>query len=189
MMENSNESQQKAKGDLDRQNSEEIVQNILGQVVGKIPNHQLDGNAEEEEDSEVIEETANKVVDDSNEDVTSKSDPEIPAQDIPTPSEDIPTSSKKAKMSKESSADSKDSKDSNSVEMDNIYHVKWIGWNSSKIPIITQNSNGPCPMLAIANILLLRGKMTLQDGCEIVSSEQLLETLGKFYRNTRLFHI
>ena len=79
-------------------------------------------------------------------------------------------------MSKESSAESNES---TSVEMDNIYHVKWIQWNSSKIPIVTQNSNGPCPMLAIANVLLLRGKMTLQDGCEIVSSEQLLETLGK----------
>ena len=34
-------------------------------------------------------------------------------------------------------------------------------------------------MLAITNILLLRGKMALPDGCEIVSSEQLLENLGK----------
>ena len=64
--------------------------------------------------------------------------------------------------------------------MDNVYHVKWIGWNSKKTPIITQNSNGPCPMLAITNVLLLRGKISLPEGCEVVSSEQLLENLGMF---------
>ena len=65
-----------------------------------------------------------------------------------------------------------------SSELDNIYQVKWISWRSNRVPIITQNSNGPCPMLAIANILLLRGKMELQDGCEMVSSELLIERLG-----------
>ena len=64
--------------------------------------------------------------------------------------------------------------------MDNVYHVKWIGWNSKKTPIITQNSNGPCPMLAITNVLLLRGKISLPEGCEVVSSEQLLENLGTY---------
>ena len=73
-----------------------------------------------------------------------------------------------------------ESKSNASSELDNIYQVKWIGWRSNRVPIITQNSNGPCPMLAIANILLLRGKMELQDGCEMVSSEQLIERLGMY---------
>merc|ERR1711971_463383 len=47
-----------------------------------------------------------------------------------------------------------------------------------KTPIITQNYNGPCPMLAITNVLLLRGKISLPEGCEVVSSEQLLENLA-----------
>ena len=88
------------------------------------------------------------------------------------------TVAKVAVLSKESSAESSQ-ESAASVDMDNVYHVKWIGWNKKKVPIVTQNANGPCPMLAIANVLLLRGKMTLDDGVEIVSSEQLLEYLGK----------
>lgn len=88
------------------------------------------------------------------------------------------TVAKVAVLSKESSAESSQ-ESAASVDMDNVYHVKWIGWNKKKVPIITQNANGPCPMLAIANVLLLRGKMTLDEGVEIVSSEQLLEYLGK----------
>ena len=88
------------------------------------------------------------------------------------------TVAKGAVLSKESSAESSQ-ESAASVDMDNVYHVKWIGWNKKKVPIVTQNANGPCPMLAIANVLLLRGKMTLDEGVEIVSSEQLLEYLGK----------
>ncbi len=143
-----------------RDSSEEIVEEILGEVVGDIPNHQLDGMAEE---TGVEEEPVNS-----------------DAQELPvaTDTEPQPSTSSPSKppMSKAPSAES--SNESTSTEMDNIYHVKWVGWNSKKIPIITQNANGPCPMLAIANVLLLRGKMSLVDGCEVVSSEQLLETLG-----------
>ena len=70
-------------------------------------------------------------------------------------------------------------------ERNSIYHVKWVGWrrNSSdplrRIGIITQNENGPCPLLSIVNVLLLRGKLTLPEGCEVISAEQLLEFLGK----------
>ena len=60
-----------------------------------------------------------------------------------------------------------------------IYHVKWISFQQTRCPIITQNVNGPCPLLSMANVLLLRGKMSLPDGCEVVSSEQLLERVGK----------
>ncbi len=44
---------------------------------------------------------------------------------------------------------------------------------------MTQNENGPCPLLSIVNVLLLRGKLTLPEGCEVISAEQLLEFLGK----------
>ncbi|KAJ8339628.1 hypothetical protein SKAU_G00342610 [Synaphobranchus kaupii] len=36
------------------------------------------------------------------------------------------------------------------------YFVKWIVWKDKKTPIITQSENGPCPLLAIMNILFLR---------------------------------
>lgn len=42
------------------------------------------------------------------------------------------------------------------------YFVKWITWKEKKTPIITQSENGPCPLLAIMNILFLRWKVSLQ---------------------------
>ncbi|KAL0166770.1 hypothetical protein M9458_038614, partial [Cirrhinus mrigala] len=38
------------------------------------------------------------------------------------------------------------------------YFVKWITWKEKKTAIITQSENGPCPLIAIMNILLLRWK-------------------------------
>lgn len=39
------------------------------------------------------------------------------------------------------------------------YFVKWITWKEKKTAIITQSENGPCPLIAIMNILLLRWKV------------------------------
>jgi len=98
-----------------------------------------------------------------------------------------------SKVSQSCSAD-KDEKcgttlDSGQLPGADIYHVKWIGWGpgdpsvqnaAPKTGIVTQNINGPCPLLSIVNILLLRGKLKLPDGCEVVSAAQLLEILGEF---------
>lgn len=40
-----------------------------------------------------------------------------------------------------------------------LYHIKWIKWMEENTPIITQNENGPCPLLAIMNVLLLSWKV------------------------------
>lgn len=40
-----------------------------------------------------------------------------------------------------------------------IYHIKWIRWKEENTPVITQNENGPCPLLAIMNVLLLAWKV------------------------------
>lgn len=43
-----------------------------------------------------------------------------------------------------------------------IHHVKWTNSPLSggpKVPVVTQNENGSCPLLAIINILLLRGQV------------------------------
>lgn len=40
-----------------------------------------------------------------------------------------------------------------------FYCVKWIPWKGERTPIITQSSNGPCPLLAIMNILFLQWKV------------------------------
>ncbi|CAL8091979.1 unnamed protein product [Calicophoron daubneyi] len=65
----------------------------------------------------------------------------------------------------------------NSVN-DYIYHVKWIKFRGKSRPIITQNENGPCPIIAIANVLLLRGTVNLPEDTEIVTGQRLSAILS-----------
>lgn len=64
------------------------------------------------------------------------------------------------------------------------YSLKWIKWKGSKTPIITQNENGPCPLIAIMNVLILKGKLKLPAMVEIVTASQLMEYLGDFLLNS-----
>jgi len=41
-----------------------------------------------------------------------------------------------------------------------VYHIKWITWKDEKTPIIMQNKNGPCPLLALFNVLLLSKRVS-----------------------------
>jgi hypothetical protein len=59
-----------------------------------------------------------------------------------------------------------------------VYHIKWNTFNSREVPIITQNENGPCPLLAVMNILLLKGKVVLEPGVEVITPEQIMTYLG-----------
>ncbi|XP_060708945.1 ubiquitin carboxyl-terminal hydrolase MINDY-2 isoform X2 [Hemiscyllium ocellatum] len=61
-----------------------------------------------------------------------------------------------------------------------VYHIKWIKWKTENTPIITQNENGPCPLLAIMNVLLLEWKIKLPPMMEIITAEQLMEYLGDY---------
>ncbi|XP_073692306.1 ubiquitin carboxyl-terminal hydrolase MINDY-2 [Garra rufa] len=61
-----------------------------------------------------------------------------------------------------------------------LYHIKWIKWKEENTPIITQNENGPCPLLAIMNVLLLSWKVKLPPMMEIITAEQLMEYLGDY---------
>jgi hypothetical protein len=64
-------------------------------------------------------------------------------------------------------------------DIDNcIYHLKWIIWHEKKTPIVTQNENGPCPLIAISNILLLRGKIILPSVMEIITAKELMDYIG-----------
>jgi hypothetical protein len=64
-------------------------------------------------------------------------------------------------------------------DIDNcIYHLKWIMWHDKKTPIVTQNENGPCPLIAISNILLLRGKIIIPSVLEIITAKQLMDYIG-----------
>ena len=54
-----------------------------------------------------------------------------------------------------------------------MYVVKLIAWQrgtlTDKVPILLQDVNGPCPLLAIFNILLLRGSLSLPIGIGEIS--------------------
>ena len=60
------------------------------------------------------------------------------------------------------------------ADSQNVYHVKWIKFRTSQTPIVMQNQNGPCPLLAIVNVLLLQGKIKLSSSTDLVASDQLM---------------
>lgn len=64
-------------------------------------------------------------------------------------------------------------------EIESTYHLKWIQWNSGKIPIVMQSINGPCPLIATMNVLLLREKVKLPPMLEQITANQLLTYLGE----------
>lgn len=47
-----------------------------------------------------------------------------------------------------------------------FYCVKWITWKGERTPVIMQSENGPCPLLAIMNILFLQWKASGVPGRE-----------------------
>uniref|UniRef100_A0A3P8YMK6 Ubiquitin carboxyl-terminal hydrolase n=1 Tax=Esox lucius TaxID=8010 RepID=A0A3P8YMK6_ESOLU len=59
------------------------------------------------------------------------------------------------------------------------YFVKWITWKEKRTPIITQSENGPCPLLAIMNVLFLRWKAKLPAQTEVITTEDLMAHLGE----------
>lgn len=58
------------------------------------------------------------------------------------------------------------------------YQLKWIKWRGNKCPIVTQNENGPCPLIAIINVLLLKNHISLPSMMETITPNQLIEYLG-----------
>ncbi|NXN10676.1 MINY1 hydrolase, partial [Indicator maculatus] len=69
---------------------------------------------------------------------------------------------------------------------EDFYCVKWIRWKGERTPIITQSQNGPCPLLAIINILFLQwkasraqqGGVKLPPQKEVITAEELMAHLG-----------
>ncbi|EFX83129.1 hypothetical protein DAPPUDRAFT_48508 [Daphnia pulex] len=59
-----------------------------------------------------------------------------------------------------------------------LHHIKNIQFKDKNVGIVTQNENGPCPLVAIINVLLLRRQITLPTHLEIVSAAKLMEYIG-----------
>uniref|UniRef100_A0A8C3K792 Ubiquitin carboxyl-terminal hydrolase n=1 Tax=Calidris pygmaea TaxID=425635 RepID=A0A8C3K792_9CHAR len=66
-----------------------------------------------------------------------------------------------------------------------FYCVKWITWKGERTPVIMQSENGPCPLLAIMNILFLQWKVKLPPQKEVVTSEELMAHLGDCILSTQ----
>ncbi len=64
-----------------------------------------------------------------------------------------------------------------------LYNVKRVSFfGRQDVPVICQNENGPCPLIGIANVLLLRGVLSLDAGGGadrvMVSTEELMSLLA-----------
>jgi len=58
------------------------------------------------------------------------------------------------------------------------FSVKAIHFFGRPCVIICQNENGPCPLLAIANVLLLQGKITISSDISIISLGELTQIVA-----------
>ncbi|KAK8692812.1 hypothetical protein V6N13_070419 [Hibiscus sabdariffa] len=65
------------------------------------------------------------------------------------------------------------------VIRDCTYKTKAIHFLGRTTPIILQNDNGPCPLLAICNVLLLSNSMSLSPDTAEVSQEKLLALVAE----------
>ncbi|KAI3756253.1 hypothetical protein L1987_56072 [Smallanthus sonchifolius] len=60
-----------------------------------------------------------------------------------------------------------------------MHKTKIIQFFGRTTPIVLQNDNGPCPLLAICNILLLRNNLSLSSDVAEVSQEKLLSLVAE----------
>lgn len=60
------------------------------------------------------------------------------------------------------------------------YKLKAIKFLERDVPVVIQNENGPCPLIALANVLLLRNQIHVSVDCPEVSQERLLALIAGF---------
>ena len=65
-------------------------------------------------------------------------------------------------------------------KLESVYFLKQFKWSGENIQIVTQNENGPCPLLAIANVLVLSKRITLPPMQECITASQLMEYIGDY---------
>uniref|UniRef100_A0A2P2M4Y4 MINDY deubiquitinase domain-containing protein n=1 Tax=Rhizophora mucronata TaxID=61149 RepID=A0A2P2M4Y4_RHIMU len=64
-------------------------------------------------------------------------------------------------------------------EKECVHKTKTIQFLGRTTPIVLQNDNGPCPLLAICNVLLLRNNLNLSPDMSEVSQEKLLSLVAE----------
>ncbi|KAI0563217.1 MINDY deubiquitinase [Gracilaria domingensis] len=58
------------------------------------------------------------------------------------------------------------------------YRVKWLVTSTSTTPILLQNQNGPCALLALANAMLITGHTTIRPGTTELPESDLMALLA-----------
>lgn len=58
------------------------------------------------------------------------------------------------------------------------YKLKKISFLGRDLPIILQNENGPCPLIALCNVLLLRNQIKLSPDSPDVSQDRLVHLVA-----------
>lgn len=70
----------------------------------------------------------------------------------------------------------------------NYYSIKRIKFINREVPILLQNKNGPCPLLCISNILLLRNQMTIEKGCTNISQKNIEQKIMEVILRTNKYN-
>ena len=70
--------------------------------------------------------------------------------------------------------------DSENIEKISAFNIKWVEYNHKNLPVVTQNENGSCPLLAIINYLLLKEKISFSANKAIVESPELTSLLANY---------
>ncbi|WCJ26131.1 Ubiquitin carboxyl-terminal hydrolase MINDY-1 [Euphorbia peplus] len=70
-------------------------------------------------------------------------------------------------------------KDDREREKECLHRTKTIQFLGRNTPIVLQNDNGPCPLLAICNVLSLRNNLNLSPDIAEVSQEKLLSLVAE----------
>ena len=60
------------------------------------------------------------------------------------------------------------------------YYTKTIRHYGNELAILMQNENGPCPLLAIANVLILRGGIHIHPDIAEISFEDLTARMAEY---------
>ncbi|KAJ7519998.1 hypothetical protein O6H91_20G062700 [Diphasiastrum complanatum] len=60
-----------------------------------------------------------------------------------------------------------------------VYKIKPVQFLGRPVPIILQNDNGPCPLLAICNVLLLRNNLSINPDIGEISLQNLLSHIAE----------
>ena len=63
---------------------------------------------------------------------------------------------------------------------DSTFRLKRISYNGRDVPVLRQNENGPCPLLGLSNVLLLRGDISIHPDVPEISFSELCARLGEF---------